>query len=271
MIKLADLAVKGTDEKPPKVTIHLPPTPSTEVPPAIPPPVPPGIKIVPKPTKPQIKIGVRKASIVPSPLDTPVLGSAKLRLQPGTPKIASVIQELAEPEFKVPALPPLKPSEPKKKDKPAPKAQASGMSTADLKACRILLKRLNTSKHAFLFAQPVDPVRDKAHEYVYFAMSIHFILLSFSLSYYSVIKTPMDLSTMNTKLENGVYKDRDGFLADFRLMIQNCKTYNHHETFAHGEALALEAFFDKGTVSSLKNNDSILTFFCSMDEDGGDH
>ena len=164
MLKLADLAVRGTDEKPPKVTIHLPPTPSSEVPPAIQPPTP-GIKIVPKPAKPLLKINAgRKASLLQSPLVTPVPGSAKIRLtQPGTPKAGPATQEGAQPEFKVPAPPPPKP-EPKKKEKQLAKALANGMSTADLKACRVVLKRLNTSKHAFIFAQPVDPVRDKAHE-----------------------------------------------------------------------------------------------------------
>ena len=61
----------------------------------------------------------------------------------------------------------------------------------------------------------------------------------------------MDLSTMGARLENGVYKDREGFVADFRLMIQNCKTYNSPDTFAHSEAGELEAFFDKGIDISL--------------------
>jgi len=55
----------------------------------------------------------------------------------------------------------------------------------------------------------------------------------------------MDLSTMSAKLNSGLYKDRAGFEADFRLMVNNSKTYNPAGTYVHGEALGLELFFDK--------------------------
>lgn len=50
---------------------------------------------------------------------------------------------------------------------------------------------------------------------------------------------------MSAKLNNGVYKDRVVFEADFRLMINNSKTYNPPGTYVHGEAVGLEQFFDK--------------------------
>ena len=164
MLKLADLAVRGTDEKPPKVTIHLPPTPTVEVPPAIGSPILPGIKLGPKPSKPQIKITAgRKQSILPSPIASS--STTKLRFtQPGTPKTSTV--DVPQPEFKVPAPTPPKVTLPKKKEKQVAKAQANGMPTPDLKACRLVLKRLNSNKHAIIFAMPVDPVRDHAAEYV---------------------------------------------------------------------------------------------------------
>ena len=55
----------------------------------------------------------------------------------------------------------------------------------------------------------------------------------------------MDLSTMGAKLSSGLYKDRGGFEADFRLMINNSKAYNSPGTYVHGEAVILEQFFDK--------------------------
>ena len=55
----------------------------------------------------------------------------------------------------------------------------------------------------------------------------------------------MDLSSMSAKLNSGLYKDRTGFEADFRLMINNSKTYNPQGTYVHGEAVGLEQFFDK--------------------------
>ena len=53
---------------------------------------------------------------------------------------------------------------PPKKEKPGSKAQAKGMSIHDLKACQTALKRINPSKHARIFLQPVDPIRDNAPE-----------------------------------------------------------------------------------------------------------
>jgi transcription initiation factor TFIID subunit 2 len=69
-------------------------------------------------------------------------------------------------------------------------------------------------------------------------------------SYFEIIKNPMDISTMNAKLEAGMYKERFAFEADFRLMIRNAKTYNMPGTFAYNETLALESVFDKSTFIS---------------------
>ena len=50
---------------------------------------------------------------------------------------------------------------------------------------------------------------------------------------------------MSAKLEQGQYKDRFAFEADFRLMIHNAKMYNMSGSFVHNEATDLESFFDK--------------------------
>ena len=72
-----------------------------------------------------------------------------------------------------------------------------------------------------------------------------------TFSYFDIIKSPMDLSTMGAKLEQGQYKDRFEFEADFRLMINNAKTYNMAGSFVHAEAVALESFFDTSTFPSF--------------------
>ncbi|XP_068623431.1 bromodomain-containing protein homolog [Battus philenor] len=48
--------------------------------------------------------------------------------------------------------------------------------------------------------------------------------------YSSVVKHPMDLSTMGKKLDRGAYKTIDDVEADFQLMIDNCLTYNNKDT-----------------------------------------
>ena len=50
---------------------------------------------------------------------------------------------------------------------------------------------------------------------------------------------------MGAKLEEGMYKDRFTFEADFHLMIENAKTYNAPASFVYIEANALVTFFEK--------------------------
>ena len=53
---------------------------------------------------------------------------------------------------------------------------------------------------------------------------------------------------MDAKLKQGQYKNRFEFEADFKLMINNAKTYNMQGSFAYNEAIALDSFFDKSEL-----------------------
>ncbi|KAI0304611.1 hypothetical protein BC826DRAFT_1088837 [Russula brevipes] len=222
IIKLADVLVRGAEEAPPKLSIHLPPpTPVTEVPPPLPlvkipvPPKPPRNTPVSTPVAPKIRL-VPSSSIElanMASLSTPLAGQSTVAKQ--------------GPALKTPAGTKIKVKAKNKEAKGVPKAQSGGMASFDLKACRTALQKLKSSKHSNLFLQPVDPVRDRAP------------------NYFEIIKNPMDISAMNAKLEAGMYKERFAFEADFRLMIRNAKTYNMPGTFAYNETLALESVFDK--------------------------
>lgn len=61
---------------------------------------------------------------------------------------------------------------PPKPTKPThvPKGQIGGMSLNDLRASRSALKKIKMNKHARWFQQPVDPIRDHAPRYSYFAL-----------------------------------------------------------------------------------------------------
>lgn len=48
--------------------------------------------------------------------------------------------------------------------------------------------------------------------------------------YGDIVKYPMDLGTMRTKLETGMYGMLDDFESDFDLMIRNCLAYNDRDT-----------------------------------------
>ncbi|KAI0775672.1 histone acetyltransferase GCN5 [Trametes elegans] len=60
--------------------------------------------------------------------------------------------------------------------------------------------------------------------------------------YYEVISHPMDLSTMEHKLETNQYPDADAFLDDAQLVFDNCRTYNPKDTVYHQSATKLERY-----------------------------
>lgn len=65
-----------------------------------------------------------------------------------------------------------------------------------------------------------------------------------AFDYYDVIKNPMDLSTMQKRLDDGrFYVTKDIFIADLRRMVENCKTYNGKGHYVTEMANQLEKFF----------------------------
>ncbi|KAH9892539.1 hypothetical protein C8Q73DRAFT_698473 [Cubamyces lactineus] len=60
--------------------------------------------------------------------------------------------------------------------------------------------------------------------------------------YYDVITHPMDLSTMEHKLDTNQYPDVDAFLDDAQLIFDNCRTYNPEDTVYHRSATKLEKY-----------------------------
>ena len=159
MLKLADLVLRGGEEAPPKITIQLPPTPVIEAPPS------PMVRIQP------VIQRMSKAGPAPSPVSG-ASSTTKLKLVPSALHREPIPKTPAAPQrkgsFVIPASKRQKPEKEKEKKKPPPKSksQSSGMSVYDLGACRNALKKLQTHKRARLFLQPVDPVRDRAPEWV---------------------------------------------------------------------------------------------------------
>ncbi|KAK3844384.1 MAG: Bromodomain-containing protein, partial [Linnemannia gamsii] len=60
------------------------------------------------------------------------------------------------------------------------------------------------------FSQPVDPTMVP--------------------DYATIIKNPMDLSTMRSKVDRNFYPTIDEFLKDFQLVCDNARLYNAKET-----------------------------------------
>ena len=60
--------------------------------------------------------------------------------------------------------------------------------------------------------------------------------------YYEVIKEPMDLSTMEQKLEEDRYPTPEDFIKDAKLIFDNCRKYNNESTPYAKSANKLEKF-----------------------------
>lgn len=100
----------------------------------------------------------------------------------------------------------------------------------ELRFCQETLDELHKPKYyncAAPFYFPVDPV------------ALHIP------SYHSIIKKPMDLSTMQTKLKTGQYENAKEFELDMRLMFKNCYRFNlvGDPTYLAGEQL--EEIFER--------------------------
>ncbi|KAF4787564.1 Transcription intermediary factor 1-alpha [Turdus rufiventris] len=64
--------------------------------------------------------------------------------------------------------------------------------------------------------------------------------------YYKIIKKPMDLSTIKKRLEetNSFYTKPEDFVADFRLIFQNCAEFNEPDSEVADAGMKLEAYFE---------------------------
>ncbi|KAA3464413.1 transcription factor GTE4-like [Gossypium australe] len=101
-----------------------------------------------------------------------------------------------------------------------------GMGNKFFKNCSSLLERLMKHKHGWVFNSPVDVKGLGLHDY------------------YSVIKHPMDLGTVKTRLGKNWYKSPREFAEDVRLTFQNAMTYNPKGQDVHVMAEQLSKIFE---------------------------
>lgn len=88
-----------------------------------------------------------------------------------------------------------------------------------------VLKALRSCKDAWPFMQPVDRATVP--------------------DYYNVIKEPMDLKTMDQRLNAHYYTTREQFERDVNLIVSNCKEYNDRSTSYYKCATVVEEMFRK--------------------------
>ncbi|CAG2162156.1 unnamed protein product [Oppiella nova] len=99
-----------------------------------------------------------------------------------------------------------------------------GKMTEQMKYCSTIIKELLAKKHAgyaWPFYKPVDADLLQLHDY------------------HEIIRSPMDLGTAKTKMDNREYRKPDEFATDVRLIFTNCYKYNppDHEVVAMARKL----------------------------------
>lgn len=116
---------------------------------------------------------------------------------------------------------------------------ASTLNAAQHRFCLSIIRSFKKMKEAHAFLRPVDPVSLKIPHYP------------------SIIKNPMDFSTIEKKLmssnpakpdpnpNNPRYYSADEFISDFRLVFTNCITFNGPEHPISIAGKHVEALFDK--------------------------
>lgn len=119
---------------------------------------------------------------------------------------------------------------PKNKDLGMAPKSGKNKKKPELRFCEEVLKEVMHSKNwqqNQWFTTPVDPV----------ALNIP--------TYHSIIKQPMDLGTMNEKLQRGEYESAKDFKSDFNLIVKNCVKFNGEPHPVTDAVKQLEALFEK--------------------------
>ncbi|CAH0698004.1 unnamed protein product [Spodoptera exigua] len=94
----------------------------------------------------------------------------------------------------------------------------------DLQFCKNLLCEMECHEHAWPFLLPVNTKQFP--------------------QYKKVIKCPMDLSTIKRKLQDNIYKCKEEFASDVRLMFSNCEVFNEDDSPVGRAGHNMRQFFD---------------------------
>ncbi|XP_018403305.1 PREDICTED: nucleosome-remodeling factor subunit NURF301-like isoform X2 [Cyphomyrmex costatus] len=102
-------------------------------------------------------------------------------------------------------------------------ANMKNLNAKDLDLLKKLIKQIQAHKSAWPFMEPVDP--NEAPDY------------------YKVIKEPMDLQTIELRINDRSYKKLSEFIGDMTKIFDNCRYYNPKESPFFKCAESLETYF----------------------------
>ncbi|KAJ2323222.1 hypothetical protein GGI00_005687, partial [Coemansia sp. RSA 2681] len=118
---------------------------------------------------------------------------------------------------------------PPSRDMPNLNRKKSRTADPQMRFCLNIVKEFMKKANfniAYPFLEPVDPVAMNCPDY------------------FTIIKEPMDLTTIKARLERDEYASPLQFESDMRLMLRNCYAYNPPGHPVHEAGRALEALFD---------------------------
>ncbi|KAK2539651.1 Trim24 [Columba guinea] len=143
-----------------------------------------------------------------------------LRSFPSGEWICTFCRDLSKPEVEYDCDKPAHSSEKRKLE------DTVGLAPIDRRKCERLLLYLYCHEMSLDFQDPVPPTVP---------------------DYYKIIKKPMDLSTIKKRLEatNSFYTKPEDFVADFRLIFQNCAEFNEPDSEVADAGMKLEAYFEE--------------------------
>ncbi|NXO50968.1 TIF1A factor, partial [Aramus guarauna] len=134
--------------------------------------------------------------------------------------ICTFCRDLSKPEVEYDCDKPAQGSEKRKLE------DTVGLAPIDRRKCERLLLYLYCHEMSLAFQDPVPPTVP---------------------DYYKIIKKPMDLSTIKKRLEvtNSFYTKPEDFVADFRLIFQNCAEFNEPDSEVADAGMKLEEYFEE--------------------------
>ncbi|OUM63817.1 hypothetical protein PIROE2DRAFT_29498, partial [Piromyces sp. E2] len=101
--------------------------------------------------------------------------------------------------------------------------------------CQVITRKMQKHKYGVPFLEPVDPV----------ALNIP--------TYFTIIKHPMDLSTIDSNLSKKKYTNIIGYYKDVDLMFRNCFRFNLPEEYVYQAGKSLQAFFEKEWINAASS------------------